>query len=315
MWKIVVLDRDTLSSRSFELPFEHELVEYSNTLPEETAARLVGADIVITNKVKITAEHFAQNPQLKLIAVSATGYNNIDVDAAQKAGVSVCNVAAYGTESVAEHVMMMILALMRNLPAYQRDMAAGMWQKSPFFCHFGAPMRDVNGKTLAIFGRGAIGLVLAKYAQAFNMKVIFAEHKNAQTVRDGYVAFDDALQQADVISLHCPFTESTRNLIDERELKMMKAGALLINCGRGGLVNEEALLAALKYGTLGGAGVDVLTQEPPVNGNPLLNSPLPNLIITPHMAWAGEEAQANLFAILQENIRAFVSGKPQNIVA
>lgn len=312
--QIVVLDRDTLVNRPFEFDFPHTLSSYGTTEAHETLARIRGADIVITNKVVISAEAFAENPQLKLVAVTATGVNNVDVEAAKQNGTAVCNIRAYGNESVAEHAFMMMITLMRNLPAYQRDVAAGLWENSPFFCHLGAPMRDLNGKTLAIFGRGNIGKTLATYAQAFKMNVVFAEHKNAQSVRDGYVSFDEAICSADVVSLNCPLTPQTANMIGEAELQQMKPGAILINCGRGGLVDEAALIAALKYGQIGGAGFDVLTQEPPRDGNPLLKARLPNLIVTPHIAWASQEAANRLFDILLDNINRFVVGNPQNLV-
>lgn len=311
---IVVLDRDTLVNRPFDFDFPHTLSSYGTTEAHETLERILGADIVITNKVVISAQAFAENPQLKLVAVTATGVNNVDVEAAKQNGTAVCNIRAYGNESVAEHAFMMMITLMRNLPAYQRDVAAGLWENSPFFCHLGAPMRDLNGKTLAIFGRGNIGKTLATYAQAFKMNVVFAEHKNAQSVRDGYVSFDEAIRSADVVSLNCPLTPQTANMIGEAELQQMKPGAILINCGRGGLVDEAALVAALKYGQIGGAGFDVLTQEPPRDGNPLLKSRLPNLIVTPHIAWASQEAANRLFDILLDNINRFVAGNPQNLV-
>ncbi|HHX2510655.1 TPA: D-2-hydroxyacid dehydrogenase [Neisseria subflava] len=312
--QIVVLDRDTLVNRPFEFDFPHTLSSYGTTEAHETLERIRGADIVITNKVVISAQAFAENPQLKLVAVTATGVNNVDVEAAKQNGTAVCNIRAYGNESVAEHAFMMMITLMRNLPAYQRDVAAGLWENSPFFCHLGAPMRDLNGKTLAIFGRGNIGKTLATYAQAFKMNVVFAEHKNAQSVRDGYVSFDEAIRSADVVSLNCPLTPQTANMIGEAELQQMKPGAILINCGRGGLVDEAALVAALKYGQIGGAGFDVLTQEPPRDGNPLLKARLPNLIVTPHIAWASQEAANRLFDILLDNINHFVAGNPQNLV-
>ena len=311
---IVVLDRDTLVNRPFEFDFPHTLSSYGTTEAHETLERIRGADIVITNKVVISAQVFAENPQLKLVAVTATGVNNVDVEAAKQNGTAVCNIRAYGNESVAEHAFMMMITLMRNLPAYQRDVAAGLWENSPFFCHLGAPMRDLNGKTLAIFGRGNIGQTLATYAQAFKMKVVFVEHKHAETVRDGYVSFDEAVRTADALSLHCPLTPETANMIGEAELQQMKPGAILINCGRGGLVDEAALVAALKYGQIGGAGFDVLTQEPPRDGNPLLKARLPNLIVTPHIAWASQEAANRLFDILVDNINRFVAGNPQNLV-
>ena len=311
---IVVLDRDTLVNRPFDFDFPHTLSSYGTTEAHETLERIRGADIVITNKVVISAQAFAENPQLKLVAVTATGVNNVDIEAAKQNGTAVCNIRAYGNESVAEHAFMMMITLMRNLPAYQRDVAAGLWENSPFFCHLGAPMRDLNGKTLAIFGRGNIGKTLATYAQAFKMKVVFAEHKHAETVRDGYVSFDEAVRTADALSLHCPLTPETANMIGEAELQQMKPGAILINCGRGGLVDEAALVAALKYGQIGGAGFDVLTQEPPRDGNPLLKARLPNLIVTPHIAWASQEAANRLFDILVDNINRFVAGNPQNLV-
>ena len=311
---IVVLDRDTLVNRPFDFDFPHTLSSYGTTEAHETLERIRGADIVITNKVVISAQAFAENPQLKLVAVTATGVNNVDVEAAKQNGTAVCNIRAYGNESVAEHAFMMMITLMRNLPAYQRDVAAGLWENSPFFCHLSAPMRDLNGKTLAIFGRGNIGKTLATYAQAFKMNVVFAEHKNAQSVRDGYVSFDEAIRSADVVSLNCPLTPQTANMIGEAELQQMKPGAILINCGRGGLVDEAALVAALKYGQIGGAGFDVLTQEPPRDGNPLLKARLPNLIVTPHIAWASQEAANRLFDILLDNINRFVVGNPQNLV-
>ena len=313
MTEIVFLDRDTLPSRPFVFDFPHTLREYSATEPHQVNERIAGAQIVISNKVALRAEHIAANPQLKLIALAATGYDNVDLAAARAAGVTVCNVRGYGTESVAEHALMLLLALMRNLPAYMRDVSAGQWQRSPHFVHFSAPIRNLSGKTLAIFGRGNIGSALARYAQALGMTVLWGEHKHAAAVREGYTAFADALAQADAVSLHCPLTDETRNMIGEAELKTMKPQAVLVNVGRGGLADEQAVLAALKYGTLGGAGFDVLTTEPPRGGNPLL-SDLPNLIVTPHVAWASEEAFAKMTDILEANINLFMAGRPQNVV-
>lgn len=311
---IVVLDRDTLPEAAFHFPFPYTLTEYTQTDAADTFNRIQDADIVISNKVVLGDAEMAAAPKLKLIAVSATGYNNIDIQAAQQRGITVCNIRAYGNESVAEHAFMLMITLMRNLPAYQRDVAAGMWQNAASFCHFGAPIRDLNGKTLAIIGKGNIGKTLARYAEAFHMKVIFAEHKHATTTRPGYTPFQEAIHQADVVSLHCPLTADTAGLIDETVLQNMKPQAVLINCGRGGLVDEHALIAALKYGQLGGAGFDVLSQEPPPADHPLIKNRLPNLIVTPHIAWGSNEARANLFRILNENINCFVAGTPQNVV-
>lgn len=311
---IVFLDRDTLPTRALRFNFPHTYTEYPLTDPEEIKERIAHADVVICNKVLMSAEAIASAPKLKMIALAATGYNNIDLAAAKAAGVVVSNVRAYGNESVAEHAFMLLLALMRNLPAYMRDVAAGIWKNAPFFCHFGAPIRDVHGKKLVIFGRGNIGTTLAVYARAFGMEVIWGERKGAKMIREGYTEFETALRDADAVSLHCPLNEQTHHMIDAAELQMMKPGAILINVGRGGLANEQAVLAALKYGQLGGAGFDVLTEEPPRTGNPLLTK-LPNLIVTPHNAWASQEALNRMTEILEDNIAAFATGVPKNVVS
>ncbi len=311
---IVCLDRGTLLPRPFDFHFPHRLSEYDASTDQQAAARIDKQHIIITNKVKVDAQALRANPQLKLIAIAATGYEHVDLAVAKAMGITVCNIRAYGLDSVAEHAFMLMMALMRQLPAYQRDVAAGLWQNSPYFCHFGAPIHDVNGKTLGIFGRGGIGLALAKRAEAFGMRVLFGEHKHAKTCRSGYVPFEQLLSQADVISLHCPLNAETENMIGEAQLQQMKPGALLINVGRGGLVDETALIAALKYGQLGGAGFDVFTEEPPSSGNPLLSTRLPNLIVTPHMAWGSQEAMNRLFDLLCANINAFVAGQAQNVL-
>ena len=310
--RIVVLDRGTLPDRPFSFDFPHELVEYAHTQPEETAARVADAEIIITNKVTVDSTMIATNPRLKMIAIAATGFEHVDVAQAKKNGVVVSNIRAYGNDAVAEHAFMLMLALMRQLPAYQRDVAAGLWPQSPYFCHFGAPIHDVNGKTLGIFGRGGIGRALAQRAEAFGMNIIWGEHKHAATCRDGYTQFAEVLRTADVISLHCPLNADTRHMIAESELQQMKPGSVLINVGRGGLVDEQALVAALKYGQLGGAGFDVLTEEPPPTDHPLLKARLPHLIVTPHMAWGSVEAMDRLFDMLADNINAFMRGQAQS---
>lgn len=310
--EIVFLDRATLPEFPFNFDFPHHITNYSHSSPDQVAARIAQANIVVSNKVRINADAINNSPQLQLIAVPATGLDHIDQQAAQQCHIDIRNVCGYGNDTVAEHAMMLILALMRQLPAYQRDVAAGLWQNSPFFCHFGAPIRDLNGKTLGIFGKGGIGQALAERAQAFGMRILWGEHKHATSCRHGYTPFTQLIQEADVISLHCPLNEQTRNLIDEAELKMMKPQAVLINVGRGGLVAEQALVAALKYGRLGGAGVDVLSEEPPVHDNPLLRAQLPNLIITPHMAWGSEEAIQRICTILENNINAFMHKNNSN---
>ncbi len=315
MTSIVFLDRASLPAALPALPLPHHWQDYPNTLPAQLLSHAAGAEVVISNKVALRAEHFAQLPALKLVAVAATGVNQIDLDAARAHGVAVCNVRDYGADAVAEHAMMLMLALSRNLLGYRAAVEAGEWQQAEQFCLYRPPMRDLRGRTLAVLGRGAIGDALADKARAFGMQVIYAERKDATTLRDGYVPFAQALACADVLSLHLPLTDATRQLIGAAELAQMKPDALLINTARGGLVDETALLAALQAGRLGGAGLDVLSSEPPRDGNVLLSVNLPNLIITPHAAWQGDQALALMAQQLIDNIAAFLRGTPQNRVA
>jgi len=311
---IVFLDRDSLAVPVPVFDFPHRYTEYPATLAEQLVERAAGAAILISNKVPVTAAQLAALPDLKLIAVAATGVNHIDLEACRARGVAVCNVRHYGDDTVAEHAFMLMMALRRNLPAYQRDVAAGIWQNAAQFCHFGAPIRDLAGATLGIVGGGGIGQALAKRAEAFGMTVWQAERKGAAAVRAGYTAFETVLTQADVISLHCPLNDETRGMIGEVELMRVKPGAILINTARGGLVDEAALVAALKYGQLGGAGFDVLSVEPPRDGNPLLKARLPHLIVTPHIAWASGEAMSRLAQQVVDNIAAFIAGREANRV-
>lgn len=309
---IVFLDRDSLPVPVPVCKLPHTYREYPATSREQIVAHCADADIVITNKVPFDAAILAALPRLKMLAIAATGYNHIDLETCRRQNIAVANIQHYGDSTVAEHAFMLMMALMRNLPAYQRDVAAGVWQNAVQFCHFGAPIRDLQGATLGIFGSGGIGQAMAARARAFGMRVQFGERKGAETVRDGYVSFDELLATSDVISLHCPLNDSTRKLIGERELQAMKPGAVLVNTARGGLVDEDALVAALKYGQLGGAGFDVLSVEPPRDGNPLLKARLPHLIVTPHVGWASREAMDRLAAQLIANIEAFLQGERQH---
>lgn len=284
------------------------------TSPEQLLSHARGAQVLISNKVPLRAEHFAQLPELKLVAVAATGVNQIDLDAARAHGVAVCNVRNYGADAVAEHALMLMLALSRNLFAYRRAVLEGGWQQSAQFCLHAAPMKDLSARTLAVCGGGAIGEALAAKAAALGMRLMRVERKGAAQVRAGYTRFETALAEADVLSLHLPLNDDTRGLIGAAELALMKPDALLINTARGGLVDEAALLAALQAGRLGGAGLDVLDTEPPRQGNPLLDVELPNLIITPHAAWLSEQALAKLAQQLVDNIAAFLQGEPRNLV-
>ncbi|QEL56543.1 D-2-hydroxyacid dehydrogenase [Chromobacterium paludis] len=309
---VVFLDRDSLPVPVPVFSFPARYREYPATLPEQIVDHVGEADIVISNKVPLPREIIAALPNLKLIAIAATGYNHVDLEACRERGVAVCNIRHYGDHTVAEHAFTLMMALMKNLPAYQRDVAADVWSQAKQFCHFGAPIRELRGATLAIIGSGGIGQQLAAMARAFGMEVIFAERKGVPLAREGRVLFDEALAQADVVSLHCPLTEATRGMIAQAELMAMKPGAILINTARGGLVDEADLVAALKYGMLGGAGFDVLSAEPPSPDNPLLKARLPNLIVTPHVGWASGEAMRRLAAQLAANIEVFVAGGSVN---
>ncbi len=314
MEKIIFLDSGTLERFPLTFNFPHELTLVDNCAPEATAEKLQGQTIAITNKVKITREMMLANPQLKLIAVAATGFNIVDTQAATELGITVCNVAGYSQTAVAEHAFMMMISLMHRLPLYEARIRDGQWQRSAFFSIFAEPIFELKGKTLGIYGKGSIGSQFAKYAEAFGMNVLFSERKNVSDIREGYHAFSDVLKEADVFSIHAPLTPDTENLIAQKEITQMKKSAILLNVSRGGLVNEADLAEALRSNRLGGAGVDVLTTEPPKADNPLLAQDLGNFILTPHTAFASEEALHILVDKLQNNINQFVAGHPVNVV-
>jgi glycerate dehydrogenase len=313
--RIVFLDRDSLPVALPEITLPHQYESFAATSGEQVVARCLNADIVITNKVAFPAAILQQLPRLKLLAVAATGVNHIDLETCRSRGVAVANIQHYGDDSVAEHAFMLMLALRKNFPAYQRDMAAGCWPRAQQFCHYAAPIHDLKSACLGLIGSGGIGQALAERARAFGMRVILAERKGASSVRAGFLPFEQVLAEADVVSLHCPLNSETRDLIAAPELARMKPGALLINTARGGLVNEADLLQALQQGTLGGAGLDVLEQEPPSQQALLLQESYPNLIITPHIAWASTEAMQRLAQQLVDNIVAYASGNALRRVA
>ena len=315
MEKIVFLDRSTVIANVRQPAFPHQWEEYPATSAGQVLARVQDATIVITNKVHLRREVLAQLPRLKMVAVSATGTDNVDVAYCKERGIVVSNIRNYAAHTVPEHVFMLMLALRRNLLAFREDVQKGEWQKAAQFCLFTHPVRDLNGSTLGIMGGGSIGKSVALIAQAFGMNVLLAEHKDATEVRPGYTAFDTVLRESDVITLHLPLKENTRHMISTAEFERMRPGALLINTARGGLVDEAALLQALQSGRLGGAGFDVLTKEPPTDGHPLLDINLPNFILTPHIAWSGREAMQTMADQLIANIEAYVAGSPQNRVA
>jgi glycerate dehydrogenase len=280
--------------------------------------RLAEATIAISNKVPLRAELLENLPRLQMIAVSATGTDHIDLEACCSQGIVVSNIRGYAVHAVPEHVLMLILALRRQVLSYRAEVVAGRWQQSPVFCLFGHAVVDLHGATLGLVGRGELGQGVARLAEAFGMHVLWAERRNAAELRPGYVAFETLLAEADVISLHCPLTPETRGMIGSAELQAMKRSAILINASRGGLVDEAALAAALRQEVIAGAGFDVLSIEPPPAANPLLSADilaLPNFILTPHIAWSSNTAMKTLADQLVDNIEAFVRGAAQNRVA
>lgn len=306
--KAVFLDAITLGNDVDLAPIERVtggLVKHGATAPEQVAERIRGFDTVLVNKVVLGREHFEHSPELKTIAVVATGLNNIDLNAAKDHGIQVLNVTNYGRSTVAQHTMALILALATRLLDYDRDVRAGRWAKSDMFCLMNHPIMELEGRTLGIVGYGDLGQGVAERAKAFGMKILLGARPGQATGKvDGYsrIPLDELLPQVDVLSLHCLLTDETRNLIGARELQMMKPDALLINTSRGGLVDEGALANALREGIIRGAGFDVLTEEPPRNGNALLAEDIPNLIITPHSAWASREARQRIVDITAHNL-------------
>lgn len=315
MEKIVFLDSDSIIADIRHPAFPHQWEEYPATPADQIVARLADATVAITNKVPLRRETLEQLPRLKMVAVAATGTDNVDIACCRVRGIVVSNIRNYSVHTVPEHVFMLMLALRRNLLAFHADLRNGAWQRADQFCLFTHPVRDLHGSTLGLIGHGAIGQAVKQIALAFGMKVLITEHKGAAAVRPGYTAFDTVLQESDVISLHLPLSEQTRHLIGAAEFTRMKPHALLINTARGGLVDEAALLDALRSGRIGGAGFDVLGKEPPREGNPLLDLDLPNFILTPHIAWSGREAMQTLADQLIDNIEAFMRGEAQNRVA
>lgn len=312
--KIVFLDRKALPCALPEFNFPHELVTYDFSEDHQLISRIKDANIVITNKCRLTREVLKNAPQLKLITLTATGYNNVDLIAATAHGIKVSNVTGYSSAGVAQHALTLILNLLRKTIEYQQAAREGIWQDSPVFCVLGAPLHELNGLTLGIIGNGEIARTLVQYAKIFDIKVILLDRKGATTIRKDYVAFEAGLQQADIISIHCPLTPETTNLIGLNEFKQMKQSSIIINTARGGIINETDLYTALKAGIIAGAGLDVLTEEPPKNGNILLDPSLTNLIITPHIAWMGQSSLKTLAQETVHNIHAFQHAAPRNLV-
>jgi glycerate dehydrogenase len=313
MEHIVFLDRDSLMADVRAPAFAHSWDTHGATLPEQVVARLQGATIAISNKVPLRADAIAQLPDLKMIAVAATGADIIDLDACRARGIVVSNIRNYSLVSVPEHCFTLMLALRRNLVAYRADVEAGKWEASTRFCLLDHPITDLAGSRLGIVGYGALGKKVATLGRAFGMEICVTARSTV--VEDGVtqLSLADLLRTCDVITLHLPLSSETRHMIGAQELAMMKPGAVLINTARGGLVDEAALATVLATGAIS-AGFDVLTSEPPAPDNPLLRLRLPNFILTPHTAWASSGAQQILADMLVDNVEAYVAGTPLNVV-
>ncbi|MGB3328006.1 MAG: NAD(P)-dependent oxidoreductase [Thermomicrobiales bacterium] len=312
--RIVFLDRGVFHVPFPAPAFDHAWVEYAATSNDDVVDRLRDATVAITDGVPISRATIEASPRLRLIAVAATGYDQIDLAACADHDITVCNVRDWAV-SVPEHVFALMLALWRQLPSYQRAIAAGEWQRSPAYAVVLDPLPlALTGSTLGLVGYGVLGQRVETIARAFGMNVLIAERRGREP-RPGRTAFAAVLAQADVLVLVCPLTAETRGLIGARELAVMKADALLVNCARGAIVDEAALLAALRSGAIAGAGVDVLPEEPPTHGSPLLDADLPNLIVTPHVAWVSRQSQERLAREVIANLDAWWAGSPRNVVS
>ncbi len=317
MTRIVFLDRSTIGpSVTISKPsFPHEWIDYDRTQPDQVVERLKDADIAVCNKVPIRRDSIEQLPKLKMICIPATGYDAFDIAACKERGIVVSNVRGYAVNTVPEHTFALIFALRRSIVGYRQDVIDGRWQKEAQFCFFTHPISDLAGSTLGIFGEGALGQSVARIGQALGMRTLFAAHKGVSGLGPLYTPFDEVLETADIITLHCPLMPSTRDMIAAPEFAKMKKKPLLINCARGGLVNEADLVDALDKGQISGAGFDCLTSEPPKPDNPLLKVlDRPNVIVTPHVAWASDEAMQTLWDQVISHIENFQAGKPSNRV-
>lgn len=308
----VFLDSETLDRGDLDLgpllQASPGLKVYSSTAPAEVAERIADAEVVILNKVRMNAELIRSAGKLRLICLAATGSDNVDLDAASQGGVQVCNIQAYCSKSVAQHVFAMILSLNQYLDDFDKLSRGGAWQQHPQFCMLSRPQRELAGLTMGIVGYGELGKAVASVADAFGMQVLLGRRPGNKDTPENRVSLEELLQRSDVVSLHCPLNDHTHHLIGEKQLALMKPDALLINTARGALVDPVALACALKKGDIGGAGIDVLEREPPVEGNPLLDPDIPRLIVTPHIAWATLQARQRAVCQIAENIQAYRDG-------
>lgn len=309
-WATMGPGLDTSSLRKL-LP---ELRFFDVTDDHQVAARIEKAQFVLANKVRLTDELLEGCPELRFIGLTATGTDNVNLAAAKRRGIAVCNIRAYCNQSVAEHVFACLLNLNHSIAPYVRDVRAGEWQESDDFCLLTYPIRELSAMTLGIVGYGELGRTVATFGASLGMDVLVSLRPGTDELKDGRVRFDDLLQCADVISLHCPLNDDTRWLFGADQFLRMKADAILINTARGGLIDSQALVDALRTGEIGAAAVDVLPHEPPVNGDPLLDYDGDNLILTPHIAWASNEARQAAIEELAANVGAYLDGRERNRV-
>lgn len=313
--KTVILEKQAVSIGDISFKRFHELcefTEYDTTLPSEAEERCADAEAVLCNKTPFTAELISRLPKLKYIGLCATGYNNIDLAAAKERGIIVTNVPSYSTDAVAQHVFALIFHFTNRVAVYNHSVHNGDWVNSASFCYFPFPLMEISGKTMGIIGYGSIGKKVAEIAKAFGMKVIVNTRTPQNDPTVTFADIDTVFSQADYLSIHCPLTENTRKLVNERTLSLMKRDAILINTSRGPIVDEEALRSALLFSKLRGAAVDVVETEPMSPDCPLLTAP--NCVITPHIAWAARQTRERLMGIVYENLAAFISGNPINVV-
>ena len=314
MERIVFIERNTIQADFRRPKFPHDWVEYPESFAPQVAERIRDATVIISNKLALGEPQLVEARKVKMIAIAATGSDCVDLNYCRSRGITVSNVRGYAANSVPEHVLLLMLALRRNLFAYRADVKEGKWQASKQFCLLTHPLNDIKGSTIGIIGYGAIGKSMAQLAEGFGMKVLLAEHKGVTDIRPGRTSFTEALKQSDIVTLHCPLNDETRDMFGAEEFAMMRANALLINTARGALIQDEALIKALQSGLIAGAAVDCLREEPPRHGNALLDLNFPNFIVTPHVAWASDEAVQALADQVIDNIEAFVAGNPRNVL-
>ncbi|EPJ76439.1 2-hydroxyacid dehydrogenase [Pseudomonas sp. CFII68] len=316
--RAVFLDHPSLDLGDLDLgPLRNcfsDLQLFARTTPDQVAERLEGATVAITNKAVIDAQAMAASPDLKLILISATGTNNVDLAAARRHGITVCNCQGYGTPSVAQHTIMLLLNLATRLADYQKAVGEGRWQQASQFCLLDYPIVELEGKTLGLLGHGELGSAVGRLAEAFGMRVLLGQLPG-RPARPDRLPLEQLLPQVDALTLHCPLNEHTRHFIGARELSQLKPGTFVVNTARGGLIDEQALAEALRSGHLGGAATDVLSVEPPAQGNPLLAGDIPRLIVTPHNAWGSREARQRIVGQMSENAQGFFSGTARRVVS